>query len=178
VLGLLLFLGLSERTSQSGPRSDVPARLINALGIETPDKAIAAPNFTLEDLDGKKVSLEQLRGRVVFLNFWATWCVPCRAEMPAMEKLHREFNDKGLAVIAVNLRENSERVREFFDEMDLTFTVLLDGDGTVSEEYGVWSLPLSYFVNREGVFAGKSIGMREWDGPEGKAFFRSLLAGR
>lgn len=146
------------------------------LGIEKPEKKILAPDFTLEDLSGKLISLKELRGKVVFLNFWATWCVPCRQEMPTMEKLHREFTKQGLEVIAVNLRESKEDVRKFFDELGLTFTALLDRDGEVSNEYGVWSIPLSYFINRKGEFVGKVIGYRKWDGPEAKTFFRDVLS--
>lgn len=146
------------------------------LGIERPEKAIVAPDFTLEDLSGKRISLKSLNGKVIFLNFWATWCVPCRQEMPTMEKLHREYKREGLEVLAVNLRETKQEVRKFFDELGLTFTALLDRDGEVSQEYGTWSLPLSYFINRKGEFVGKVIGYRKWDGPEAKAFFRDLLA--
>jgi len=146
------------------------------LGIERPEKSIVAPDFTLTDLSGNRVSLRSLKGKVIFLNFWATWCVPCRQEMPTMEKLHREYKRDGLEVVVVNLRETKEEVLKFVNELSLTFTVLLDKDGKVSEEYGVWSLPLSYFINRKGEFVGKVIGYRKWDSPEAKAFFRELLA--
>lgn len=149
---------------------------VKKLGIERPEKKILAPDFALEDLSGKRISLRSLRGRVVFLNFWATWCVPCRQEMPSMEKLHRELMGQGLEVVAVNFRESKTEVSKFFDELGLTFTALLDQDGKVFEEYGAWSLPLSYFINRRGEFVGKAIGYRKWDGPEGKAFFQQLLS--
>lgn len=92
-----------------------------------------------------------------------------------MEKLHREFREQGLEVVAINFRETKKEVRKFFDELGLTFTALLDRDGKVFEEYGAWSLPLSYFINRNGEFVGKVIGYRNWDSPEAKAFFRDLL---
>lgn len=149
---------------------------LTKLGIEKPQKSILAPDFTLEDLAGKRLSLKSLRGKVIFLNFWATWCVPCREEMPTMEKLNREYRREGLEVLAVNFRETKEEVVKFVNELGLSFTVLLDKDGKVSEEYGVWSLPLSYFINRKGEFVGKVIGYRKWDGSEGKAFFQDLLA--
>ena len=148
---------------------------IKKLGIERPEKKILAPDFALEDLSGKRMNLKSLRGKVVFLNFWATWCVPCRQEMPSMEKLHRELVGQGVEVVAVNFRESKTEVSKFFDELGLTFTALLDRDGKVFEEYGAWSLPLSYFINRNGEFVGKAIGYRKWDGPEGKAFFQRLL---
>lgn len=157
-------------------KAAVAGDYVKKLGIERPEKKILAPDFALEDLSGKRISLRSLRGKVVFLNFWATWCVPCRQEMPSMEKLHRELVGQGLEVVAVNFRESKTEVSKFFDELGLTFTALLDQDGKVFEEYGAWSLPLSYFINRRGEFVGKAIGYRKWDGPEGKAFFQQLLS--
>lgn len=145
------------------------------LGIEKPEKVIRAPDFVLEDLSGRRLSFKDLRGKVVFLNFWATWCIPCREEMPMMEKLHREFKQQGLEVVAVNIKENKKAVRKFVDELGLTFTVLLDKDGKVSEEYGAWAIPLSYFINRKGEFVGKVEGDRKWDSQEARDFFRELL---
>lgn len=92
-----------------------------------------------------------------------------------MEKLHRELKGQGLEVVAINFRESKTEVRKFFDELGLTFTALLDKDGKVSEEYGAWSIPLSYLINRKGEFVGKVIGYREWDSKEARAFFRELL---
>lgn len=92
-----------------------------------------------------------------------------------MEKLHREFREQGLEVVAINFRETKKEVQKFFNELDLTFTALLDRDGKVFEEYGAWSLPVSYFIDRKGEFIGKAIGYRKWDGPEARAFFRELL---
>jgi peroxiredoxin len=157
-------------------RAPVDESYFKKLGIEKPEKVIRAPDFTLEDLSGKQISLKSLRGKVVFLNFWATWCIPCRQEMPTMEKLHREFKEQGLQVVAINIREGKKEARKFFDELGLTFTALLDKDGKVSEEYGAWSIPLSYFINRKGEFVGKVTGYREWNSQEVKAFFRDLLA--
>ena len=145
------------------------------LGIERPEKKILGPDFTLEDLSEKRVSLKSLRGKVVFLNFWATWCIPCREEMPTMEKLHKEFKNRGLEVVAVNIKEDKKDVRKFVEELGLTFTILLDKSGNTSEEYGAWSIPLSYFINRNGEFVGKVNGYRKWDSQEARALFLGLL---
>ena len=174
VIGGLTFLVVFQRGPQREGSNAVEEHF-EKLQIERSGKGIAAPDFTLEDLSGKRVSLKQFRGRVVFLNFWATWCVPCREEMPAMEKLHRELKDEGLEVVAVNFKENSQQVRKFFDELGLTFTALLDKDGAVSEEYGVWSLPLSYFIDRRGEFVGKAIGSRDWHSEAARNFFLGML---
>ncbi len=145
------------------------------LGIEKPEKRILAPHFELEDLSGKRIALKNLKGKVVFLNFWATWCIPCRQEMPTMEKLHKTFKERGLEVVAVNIKEDKKDVRKFVEELGLTFTILLDKSGNISEEYGAWSIPLTYVINRKGEFVGKAAGSREWDGKTATAFFRGLM---
>ncbi len=145
------------------------------LELVKPKNDIAAPDFTLADPGGRRVSLKDFHGKVVFLNFWATWCGPCRDEMPMMEALHREFKDRGLAVIAVNFKEDRQSVRSFFDELGLTFQALLDPDGDVSAHYDAISLPLTYIIDRDGMFVGKAIGIRPWDGAEAKALIRDLL---
>jgi thiol-disulfide isomerase/thioredoxin len=149
--------------------------LFDRLSIERPEKTIRAPDFSLEDLSGKRLSLKDLKGKVVFLNFWATWCVPCRQEMPFMEALYREFKDRGLEVVAVNFREDKKTAQKFFAELGLTFKALVDLDGGVSNEYGAWSLPLTYVIDRKGEFVGKTIGDRKWYSEDARAFFRELL---
>lgn len=172
-LGALVYFaqGLFFKKEAASPAEEY----IKKLGIERPGNKAVAPDFTLEDLSGRPLSLKKLRGEVVFLNFWATWCVPCRQEMPTMEKLYQEFKGRGLVVVAVNYRETKEEIQKFVDELGLTFPVLVDRDGRVSETYGVWSIPLSYFIDRKGDFIGKVSGYRRWDGPEGRAFFRMML---
>ena len=95
-----------------GQTATATDQLLGAMGMaKLPGKA--APNFTLLDVSGKQVSLQEYRGKAVFLNFWATWCIPCREEMPAMEQLHQLFQGQGLAILAVNLKESAEQVRRF-----------------------------------------------------------------
>jgi len=179
ILVCLLGLGVSAvwlfRNRGEPPSSSNSADYFDRLAIEKPSKVIPAPDFALKDISGKSISLKSLKGRVIFLNFWATWCVPCRQEMPAMERLHREFKGKGLVILAVNFRETEEEIRPFMNELGLTFTVLLDRDGRVSEEYGAWSLPLSYIISRNGGFVGKAIGSREWDSSAARKLFEDLL---
>jgi thiol-disulfide isomerase/thioredoxin len=153
-----------------------PARgYFERLNIEKPGKALQAPEFSLKDISGKRSNLKDFRGKVVFLNFWATWCVPCRDEMPLMEKLHREFGDQGLEIVAVDSREDKKLVQEFFREVGLSFKSVLDSDGKVSDEYGAWSLPLTYLIDRKGEFIGKATGGRNWESEDARAFFRELL---
>ncbi|HWP60857.1 MAG TPA: redoxin domain-containing protein [Candidatus Acidoferrales bacterium] len=146
------------------------------LRIERPEERIAAPDFVLQDPSGKAFRLKDLRGKVVLLNFWATWCPPCVQEMPTMEKLHLDLGEKGLVILAVNYQESPQQVRQFFAENRLTFTALLDPDGKVFGLYQAWGLPMSAIVNKRGELVGKVMGYRDWHTPEARDFFRALLA--
>ncbi len=146
------------------------------LRIEKPIERIIAPDFTLEDVSRRKSRLERLRGRVVFLNFWATWCPPCVVEMPSMEKLHKELSNDGLVILAINFRETPEQVKAFVKKHKLTFTVLLDPEGSVFELYQAWALPVTTIVNKRREIAGRAMGSRDWDSKESEGFFRQLLA--
>jgi len=175
VICLVISAGSSEGFFHKKKAPVIPEDQFKKLGIEKPEKLFRAPDFTLEDLTGRRLGPRDFRGKVVFLNFWATWCIPCRQEMPTMEKLHRELKKQGLEVVAINFREGKKEVRGFAGELGLTFTMLLDKEGKVSEEYGAWALPLSYFVNRKEEFVGKVSGYRKWDSREAGEFFRRLL---
>jgi cytochrome c biogenesis protein CcmG/thiol:disulfide interchange protein DsbE len=117
-----------------------------------------APDFTLQDLDGNTVRLSDFRGKVVFLNFWATWCPPCRAEMPAIETLHRKYRDGDVVVLGIDLRESASTVRAFVEEGGYTWTFLLDTTGRVGSMYQVRGIPASYFVDRKGIIRAVAIG--------------------
>ncbi len=115
---------------------------------------IGAPayDFTLQDLDGNDVTLSDLQGRPVILNFWATWCSPCRIEMPEFQAVYENHPDGEIAIVAVNLDEPVDRVTKFFrDDLGLTFTALLDEGGVISDQYGVFTYPTTYFINEDGV---------------------------
>jgi cytochrome c biogenesis protein CcmG, thiol:disulfide interchange protein DsbE len=146
------------------------------LGIERPERTTAAPDFALDDLTGKRVTLKKQRGKVVFLNFWATWCPPCIQEMPTMEKLHQDLGEDGLVILAINFQETPDQVKEFFSEHNFTFTALLDRDGKVFELYQAWALPMSAIVNKRGELVGKVMGYRDWHGEEARQLFQRLLA--
>ena len=117
-----------------------------------------APDFTLTDLEGKPWTLSELRGRPVLLNFWATWCLPCRFEMPAIGAVYERFVDQGFVVFAVNVLESRDIAYTFAEEFNLTFPVLLDSTGKVADAYQVHFIPTSFFVDREGVISNKHIG--------------------
>ncbi len=121
-----------------------------------------AEDFTLEDLKGQQVSLKSLRGKVVLLNFWASWCGPCRVEMPNLEKLHREFKDKDLVVLGINTEE-AENARKFFKSSGFSFTTLLDEQQQVAASYHITAIPQVFIIGRDGKIVAHYIGARSED---------------
>jgi peroxiredoxin len=123
------------------------------------------PDFELMTLDGEKMSLSSLEGKKVILNFWATWCPPCRKEMPDMQKIHDDYEGE-VVVAAVNLtssEKNIDSVKHFVDELGLTFPVLLDEDGKINKQFEVLSYPTSYIVNEDGVITTKFAGAMTYE---------------
>lgn len=134
-----------------------------------------APDFTLVGRDGSKVSLKDFRGKVVFLNFWATWCESCRDEMPSMERLYKDFRGKGLEIVAVNIKEKRQDALAFAKELKLTYPVLLDPEGEVGLLYGAFGLPATYLIDRKGVVLARMFGPADWNSPAARKLFTSLL---
>ena len=135
----------------------------------------SAPDFTLEDVSGKKVSLKDLKGKVVVLNFWATWCPPCKEEMPSFSKLDSMLGKEGLAVVAINDYENKKKAVNFVKKNGWNFTVLIDESGKVSESYRASFLPTTFIIDRNGMAIGKAVGARDWASPAAIKIFRELL---
>lgn len=139
--------------------------------------AAIAPDFAVPDLAGQAVRLSAYRGQVVLVNLWATWCPPCREEMPSMEKLHETLKDRGFVLLAVSQDEGGiEGVRQFVEQMKLTFRVLVDPDGEVGRKFGVWGYPESFLVDRDGRIVERVIGPRDWSAPAQIAAIEALLA--
>jgi thiol-disulfide isomerase/thioredoxin len=138
---------------------------------------VPAPAFALPTPDGRTIDLAGLRGKVVLLNFWATWCTPCREEMPSMERLSQEFKDQGLVVLAVNVQESPKRVALFMRGFRLGFPAVLDADTTVTARYQVRGLPATFLIDQRGRLVGQVIGARDWAGPPARALVRAILAG-
>ena len=177
IIAVLVFYNLKGGLSQQEQSSvTVIEDSTNKLRLEFPKTPAAAPNFELKDRAGKPLNVKDFRGKVVFLNFWATWCPPCIEEMPAMEKLHQELEKDGLVMLAVNFQEGPERVKEFFTQHNLTFTPLLDRDGKVTEQYQAWGLPVSVVINKRGQIAARATGSKDWHSDEARQFFKKLLA--
>ncbi len=121
-----------------------------SMGSRVPAVGMQAEDFNLTDLEGKSQSLSQYRGKIVLVNFWATWCKPCTTEMPAMQKIYDKLRDKGFVVLAVNELEDDAKVREHIKQYGHTFPVLMDRDNTVANQFGVFGLPVSVFIDQEG----------------------------
>jgi cytochrome c biogenesis protein CcmG/thiol:disulfide interchange protein DsbE len=144
-----------------------------------------APDFPAHDLQGRKVTLAQLRGQVVLLNIWATWCEPCRQEMPSMERLHRQLGPEGLRIVAVSIdaspstADDSGRrggdVAAFVREFGITFPVWRDPAGDVQQLYRTTGVPESFVISRDGTIMKKVIGATEWDTPDKVELVRRLL---
>lgn len=132
-------------------------------GPDPIERGSVAPGFSLQSLDGATVSLAELRGRVVLINFWATWCEPCKQEMPAMERLYQHHRDAGFELLAISVGEEEAPVRAFRDERSLTFPILLDPEKGVSAAYQTYRFPETYLVDRQGVVVERYIGPRQWD---------------
>ena len=137
-----------------------------------------APDFTLTDLSGRPHRLSELRGKLVFLNLWATWCPPCRDEMPSMEALFRRFKDRDFVMLAVSEDDDASAVRPFVAEMALSFPVLLDPKGMLPPRYGVTGYPETFIVDRTGQVIQHLIGPEDWDSPKAFAYFTRLLEQR
>ena len=139
------------------------------------DEKIMAQNFALKDLSGIEVHLENYRGKVIFLNFWTTWCPACLVEMPSMEKLYREFRDKDFIILAVDMQEDSETVKKFKAKFKLNFPILLDTDGVVASYYGVNAIPATYLIDHTGNLYAAALGARDWASEDAFLLIKHLL---
>lgn len=165
-MALLLMAGLGWITL-----SRVPAgAAAHSQRPPSPQVGFAAPDFSLETLDGETMSLSDLRGQAVLVNFWATWCPPCRQEMPAIQQLYEQYRDQDFTVLAVDLQESEAQVVAFTGQMGLTFPILIDPGGQVFSQYGVRALPSTFFVDPNGVIQEIALG-----GPLAPAYLESQV---
>jgi peroxiredoxin len=138
-----------------------------------------APNFKLRNIKGNYESLDSYRGGVVVLNFWATWCAPCRIEMPSFEKLYRRYRSEGVTVLAITLDKNSEnKIKSFVDEYGLSFPILLDEKGEVERLYPSMTIPFTYIIDRQGRIVARVDGAKNWESSETFEAVEYLLKNR
>jgi len=153
-IALALMVMLAAGLAVAGCQED------DSLG-DIPAPGRPAPDFQLQDLDGQTVSLAGLRGRPFLINFWATWCGPCRMEMPFLQQVYEDpkWSEQGLVILAVNLGEPAATVEGFMEENGLSFTVLLDTSREVGRAYNAALIPTTYFVDKDGIIQDIKIGV-------------------
>ena len=164
-LGLLVVLALASGAVYltTGGEEDAKENPEGA-AKEIPKEGYPAPQFSLQDLGGRQVGLSDFRGKVVLLNFWATWCAPCRREIPSMERLYRMRKDEGFEIVAVNTeRASASKVASFVEEYGMSFPILLNPQGDVGSRYRVRAIPTSFLLDKNGVINWKIVGGREWE---------------
>ena len=153
--------------------SRVPMSAGGAAAPPSPQVGFSAPDFTLDDLNGNPIKLSDLRGRVVVLNLWASWCPPCRAEMPAMDAVYRAHRDKGLVVIGINptFQDSEPDARAFVQQLSIDFPIVFDRDGATSRDrYNLQAMPTTFFVGRDGLIRDIVFG-----GPMTRALINSKI---
>ncbi|MFQ5444428.1 MAG: TlpA family protein disulfide reductase [Nitrospinales bacterium] len=140
---------------------------LQASGMEYPEENFFAPSFELPSLNGKKYKLSDYRGKVVFINFWATWCVPCKTEMTSMDRLYQQFKGRDFEMLAINVDQDISLIKPYLKKYNLTFPVLLDPGGKLAKKkYKTIGLPETYIVDKKGLIVHKAIGPRNWDTKE------------
>lgn len=169
IASIVILLFIIDRTilKQSNDDSDKVSRE-QYEKMEDPDslpvglkKEERAPSITITTLDGEDVTLEDYRGKKILLNFWATWCPPCRKEMPDMQRLYEENHDDDFIVLAVNMTNTEKKrsdVARFVEQYQLSFPILMDENGKVAQQYEILSYPTSFFIDSDGVIRGKIVG--------------------
>jgi DsbE subfamily thiol:disulfide oxidoreductase len=134
-----------------------------------------APDFTLPNLEGKKLALKDFRGRLLLLNFWASWCVACREEMPAMERLYQKYRDQGFVILGVNVKDDKKSALSFVKELKITFPIAFDPAGEVGLLYGASGLPASYLIDAKGIALARAWGPADWYSPGARELIEKLL---
>lgn len=134
-----------------------------------------APPFRLASLSGGEVDLSSLRGRVLVVNFWATWCPPCVSEMPSLDRLHRALSSEGLVVLGISVDEDEDGLRGFVERLGIGFPILRDRGGRVAASYRTTGYPETFVIDRAGLILNTFVGPAEWDTPEALDHFRRLL---
>jgi thiol-disulfide isomerase/thioredoxin len=170
--------GGSTTESKYTPPAGSTAEMLLKAGFDIPKTDIMASDFTLTSLEGKKVKLSSFKGKVVFLSFWATWCGPCKAELPSVQAMYQKLKGKGLELLAVDVMEDRKTVSDFLQANGMSFPVLLDSDGSVGGTYGSGSIPTNFIIDRSGKILARIVGYDgvEWTSEERLALFDKLLA--
>jgi peroxiredoxin len=172
LLGLLVLAGCDSQLGRAEERDQDPFARLNLARVTPPTPA---PDFTVPGLTGGPLRLADFRGRVVLLNFWATWCPPCREEMPSMERLYQRYRERGFTILALSVDRNVAAIPGFVDGFRLTFPIGLDPDGAVAKAYRMRALPTTIVIDRAGQVVAGAAGARDWDSPAAHAVVEALL---
>jgi peroxiredoxin len=151
--------------------------LFSKIGVSPVKGDKKAPDFSLKDLHGRKVDIRQFKGKIIFLNFWATWCGPCKEEMPGLEVLHKQFKEKDFVLLTISVDyEGLKPVQEFVNKHRYTFPVLLDPQGETLDLFDVKGIPTTFVIDKKGRMIGRAIGPRNWESPEVASLINLLVA--
>jgi cytochrome c biogenesis protein CcmG, thiol:disulfide interchange protein DsbE len=177
IVGAVSLMGC-EKKDQSNPGNEKREGLKITELKESPQEGFLAPGFSLQDLNGKQVSLANYKGKVILLNFWATWCPPCKREIPSLKGLYQLRKDKAFEILAVSVdRASISKVASFVADNQMIFPVLVDPQGEVGNgKYWVRAIPTSFLLDKKGVIRWKVAGAKEWDGAEVLNRIDQLLA--
>jgi len=172
LLAVVFFLAGGQPYAQAtGKRPDYSA----IPKLQEMKERLPAPDFTLPKPDGTKVSLKDFRGKVVFLNFWATWCEFCKDEMPAMNRLYSEFKGKGFEIVAVNVKDKRPEALAFVKQLKLTYPIVMDPEGEVGLLYGAFGMPTTYLIDRKGIVLARLWGPAGWYSPAARKLIAELV---
>lgn len=165
---LIVVIGLISGYDNINAEDFLPWKFDRIVGSQAVD-------FTIKDLKGNEVSLSSFKGKPVLLNIWATWCPYCRRERAELNKLHREYYEKGLVILSVANDRSIDKVKKYVKEKPASFIVLSDEDEAVTKAYGVYALPTNFLIDREGIIRHKFTGFRKWTDPESRKLIDELV---
>ncbi len=170
-----LYLGLLSVFLLATYSYGIDSLHLKAAGIQ--EMSQSAPDFTLKEPGGKPVSLRDLKGKVVLLHFWATWCKPCKEEFPRFEKVYKEFKGRDFVLmpVVIDPKATREEIESFAKGLGASFPVYLASEGNVTSKYWTWGVPSTYFIDKGGNIIGKAIGPRDWGSAEVKNLIEALL---
>ncbi len=156
------------------PSTDGTAALFRSIGMMYLG-AQDIPDFEVTSLDNRTITLSSLKGKIVFLNFWATWCPPCQAEMPSIQRLYEQFKDTDFTILAVSVGEDAKTVEDFLNRTPYSFHIALNEDARLGSMYAGRGIPSTYILNREGKIIAAKIGAQDWDTEEIAGVIKKLL---